>query len=34
VGPQVVLGALAVCSIALAATTLSRDATSGKTMER
>src|SRR5450631_4496662 len=29
VGPQVVLGALAVCSIALAATTLSRPATSG-----
>jgi EmrB/QacA subfamily drug resistance transporter len=29
VGPQVVLGALAVCSIALAATTLSRPTTSG-----
>jgi len=30
VGPQVVLGALAVCSIALAATTLSRPTTSGE----
>jgi MFS family permease len=30
VGPQVVLGALAVCSIALATTTLSRPTTSGE----
>jgi hypothetical protein len=30
VGPQVVLAALAVCSIALAATTLSRPTTSGE----
>jgi EmrB/QacA subfamily drug resistance transporter len=34
VGPQVVLGALAACSIALAATTLSRPTTSVKTKER
>ena len=34
VGPQVVLGALALCSIALAATTLSEPTTPGKTMER
>ena len=34
VGPQVVLGALAVCSIALGATTLSRPPTQGRTMAR
>ena len=34
VGPQVVLGALAVCSIALGATTLSRPTTSSETQER
>jgi MFS family permease len=34
VGPQVVLGALAVCSIALGATTLSRPTTSVQTQER
>ena len=34
VGPQVVLSALGVCSIALAATTLSRPPTQGRTMAR
>jgi MFS family permease len=33
VGPQVVLGALALCSVALAATTLSQPTTPGKTKE-